>query len=197
MSIVINNLYKRYTKRNVLKGLTYTFKDNTHYLIKGENGIGKSTLIKSILNQIKYEGEITVDGPISYSPEEAIFPAFMSVYSFLKTFSEMSNKEGISDEVIKKELNDFKILDSLDKQLGSLSKGTKMKINIILSLINPSKILLMDEPLSGLDPESKKKLLKKIKEDKRCVIVVSHETNQFKRKDFTILKLNEGLLFEI
>ena len=197
MSIVINNLYKRYTKRNVLKGLTYTFKDNTHYLIKGENGIGKSTLIKSILNQIKYEGEIIVDGPISYSPEEAIFPAFMSVYSFLKTFSQMSMNEEIDDELIKKELDDFNILDSLDKQLGSLSKGTKMKINIILSLITPSKILLMDEPLSGLDPESKKVLLKKIKEDKRCVIVVSHETNQFKRKDYTILKLNEGLLFEI
>ena len=196
MSIVINNLYKRYTKRNVLKGLTYTFKDNTHYLIKGENGIGKSTLIKSILNQIKYEGEIKVDGPISYSPEEAIFPAFMSVYSFLKTFSEMSNEE-VSDDLIDKELNDFNILDSKDKQLGSLSKGTKMKINIILSLITPSKILLMDEPLSGLDPESKKKLLKKLKEDKRCVIVVSHETNQFKRKDYTILKLNEGLLEEI
>ena len=55
----------------------------------------------------------------------------------------------------------------------------------------------MDEPLSGLDPESKKKLIKRIKMDKRCVIVVSHETNQFKRKDFTILKLNEGILEEI
>ena len=109
----------------------------------------------------------------------------------------MSMNEEIDDELIKKELDDFNILDSLDKQLGSLSKGTKMKINIILSLITPSKILLMDEPLSGLDPESKKVLLKKIKEDKRCVIVVSHETNQFKRKDYTILKLNEGLLFEI
>ena len=197
MSIVINNLYKRYSKRTVLRGLTYTFKDNTHYLIKGENGIGKSTLIKSILNQIKYEGEIKVDGPISYSPEEAIFPAFMSVYSFLKTFSEMSYKENISDEIIEKELEEFNIKDSGNKQLGSLSKGTKMKINVILSLITPSKILLMDEPLSGLDPESKKKLIKRIKTDKRCVIVVSHETNQFKRKDFTILKLNEGILEEI
>lgn len=197
MSIVINNLYKRYSKRTVLRGLTYTFKDNTHYLIKGENGIGKSTLIKSILNQIKYEGEIKVDGPISYSPEEAIFPAFMSVYSFLKTFSEMSYKENISDEIIEKELEEFNIKDSANKQLGSLSKGTKMKINVILSLITPSKILLMDEPLSGLDPESKKKLIKRIKMDKRCVIVVSHETNQFKRKDFTILKLNEGILEEI
>ena len=197
MSIVINNLYKRYSKRTVLRGLTYTFKDNTHYLIKGENGIGKSTLIKSILNQIKYEGEIKVDGPISYSPEEAIFPAFMSVYSFLKTFSEMSYKENISDEIIEKELEEFNIKDSANKQLGSLSKGTKMKINVILSLITPSKILLMDEPLSGLDPESKKKLIKRIKTDKRCVIVVSHETNQFKRKDFTILKLNEGILEEI
>lgn len=197
MSIVINNLYKRYSKRTVLKGLSYTFKDHTHYLIKGENGIGKSTLIKSILNQIKYEGEIKVDGPISYSPEEAIFPAFMSVFSFLKTFSEMSYKENISDEIIEKELEEFNIKDSANKQLGSLSKGTKMKINVILSLITPSKILLMDEPLSGLDPESKKKLIKRIKTDKRCVIVVSHETNQFKRKDFTILKLNEGILEEI
>ena len=118
----------------------------------------------------------------------------MSAHSFIKTFSTLTENIENIDELIKKELKDYGVEDIYNKQLGSLSKGQKMKINIISSFLTPSKNLLLDEPLSGLDPDSKKVLLKKIKEDDRCIIIISHETNQFRKKDFITLRIENGVM---
>lgn len=197
MSIVINNLRKRYKENEVLNSLTYTFEDGVHYLIKGENGIGKSTLLKSILRQVKFDGECIVEGTISYSPEDTIFPSFMSVKSFIKTFSTLNYDVANIDELIEGSLKEFNIEGFEKKMLGSLSKGQKMKVNLITALLTPSDILIMDEPLSGLDTDSKKVLLKKLKNDKRLIIVISHETNAFRKSNYKILRLEEGKIIEL
>lgn len=197
MSIVINNLSKRYKDHEVLNSLTYTFEDGIHYLIKGENGIGKSTLLKSILRQVKFDGDCIVKGTISYSPEDTIFPSFMSVKSFIKTFSTLNFDVENIDKLIDESLKEFNIEGFEKKMLGSLSKGQKMKINLITALLTPSDILIMDEPLSGLDTDSKKVLLKKLKSDKRLIIVISHETNAFRKSNYKILKLVEGKIIEL
>ena len=197
MSIVINNLRKRYKENEVLNSLTYTFEDGVHYLIKGENGIGKSTLLKSILRQVKFDGECIVEGAISYSPEDTIFPSFMSVKSFIKTFSTLNFDLANIDELIEGSLKEFNIEGFEKKMLGSLSKGQKMKVNLITALLTPSDILIMDEPLSGLDTDSKKVLLKKLKNDKRLIIVISHETNAFRKSNYKILRLEEGKIIEL
>ena len=197
MSIVINNLRKRYKDNEVLSSLTYTFEDGVHYLIKGENGIGKSTLLKSILRQVKFDGECIVDGTISYSPEDTIFPSFMSVKSFIKTFSTLNFDLENVDNLIEESLKEFNIEGFEKKMLGSLSKGQKMKINLITALLTPSDILILDEPLSGLDTDSKKVLLKKLKNDKRLIIIISHETNAFRKSNYKILRLTEGRIIEL
>ena len=197
MSIVINNLRKRYKDNEVLNSLTYTFEDGIHYLIKGENGIGKSTLLKSILRQLKFNGECIVDGTISYSPEDTIFPSFMSVKSFIKTFSTLNFDNDNIDKEIEDSLKEFNIDGFEKKMLGSLSKGQKMKINLITALLTPSDILILDEPLSGLDTDSKKVLLKKLKNDKRLIIIISHETNAFRKSNYKILRLVEGKIIEL
>ena len=138
MSIVINNLRKRYKENEVLNSLTYTFEDGVHYLIKGENGIGKSTLFKSILRQVKFDGECIVEGTISYSPEDTIFPSFMSVKSFIKTFSTLNFDVANIDELIEGSLKEFNIEGFEKKMLGSLSKGQKMKVNLITALLTSS-----------------------------------------------------------
>ncbi|MCR5740852.1 MAG: ABC transporter ATP-binding protein [Gammaproteobacteria bacterium] len=196
MSIVINNLSKKYGHKEVLKDLSYSFVKGGHYLIKGENGIGKSTLLKSILNQIKYRGELNIEGKISYAPEDPILPSYMNVYSFIKTFSTLYEDNKNIDKEIEEQLNLYKLKGYERKQLGSLSKGEKMKINIIQAILSKSDILLLDEPLSGLDKDSKKVLLKSIKEDTRTVIVISHETTAFRRDNFIKLRVMDGKIVE-
>lgn len=177
--------------------INYEFKDSHHYLIKGENGIGKSTLFRSILHQIHFEGEIEIHGRIAYGPEEAILPAYMSVKFFIRTFSTLIDDVPDIDFRINEMLMLFGLQGTENKELGALSRGQKEKVNLIQALLTPSEILLLDEPLSSLDSESKKALMSLLKLEKRLVIVVSHETSAFRHKDFTILRLEEGRLREI
>ena len=179
MYIDINNLYKRFGKVEILKGITFYWKRKTKYIIKGENGIGKSTLFKSILNQIKYDGIIEVSGRISYAPEIPPFPPYMSAYTFIKTISQLSDTIENFENKLDKYLELFNIKGKKKSQLGSLSKGQKQKINLIASLLTPSEILLLDEPFSGLDDDSKIKLLDVLNSDERLLIIISHEIEYF------------------
>ena len=197
MSIVIRNLTKRYKEHEVLDSLNYTFEDGIHYLIKGENGIGKSTLLKSILRQVKFDGDCIVNGTISYSPEDTIFPSFMSVKTFIKTFASLNYQLLDFSHLLVYYFSLFHIEGFENKMLGSLSKGQKMKVNLITALMTPSDILILDEPLSGLDTDSKKALLKLLKNDKRLIIIISHETTAFRKSNYKILRLEEGKIIEL
>ncbi len=192
MSIIIVNLSKKYKKKPVLNKITYEFKDSNHYCIKGENGIGKTTLFKAILNQIKYDGYIEVNGDIAYKPEDSIFPPYMSVSCFLSTFSSLIYKNPHIDEEIKEMLNMFEIGEYLNAQLGSLSNGQRQKINIIQALLTKSEILLLDEPFNALDYNSKKTLIDYLKKDNRLIIVISHTIKELKENGFKIIELKEN-----
>ena len=189
MSIDIINLRKSYGKIDILKGISYNFKDHKKYLIKGENGIGKSTLFKAILHQISYLGEINIEGRISYSPEGFNFPPYMSLYRTIKIFSTLSEDILDFENKLVNLLKLFKLEEHKNAYLGSLSKGEKQKVNLIQSYLTPSEILLLDEPLSGLDSESKEKFLNLIKKDDRLVIIISHEISNFNANDFNILEI--------
>ena len=194
MSIDITNLRKNYGKVQILKGISFSFKDNTKYLIKGENGIGKSTMFKAILNQIAYTGEIETTGSISYAPEGFNFPPYMNVYKSIKTFSTLTDDIYDFDKRLDDLLELFNFKEHKYSMLGSLSKGEKQKVNIIQAYLTPSKNLLLDEPLSGLDISAKEALINLIKKDDRTVILISHEISYFKKKDFNILELEDGYL---
>lgn len=195
MSIDIINLSKTYQKINILNTINYKFYDNNKYLIKGENGIGKTTLFKSILKQIKYNGEIIVNGVISYAPEGGLMPPYMTIYSFVKLISNLTERINNFDNIFDKYYKSLLIDVKKDSLIGSLSKGQRQKINLLLTLITPSDMLLFDEPLSGLDIESKKAFVKLIKKDKRMSIIISHETNLFRKNYFNILEIRKGDIY--
>lgn len=195
MSIDIINLSKTYQKINILNNINYKFYDNNKYLIKGENGIGKTTLFKSILKQIKYNGEIIVNGVISYAPEGGLMPPYMTIYSFVKLISNLTERINNFDNIFDKYYKSLLIDVKKDSLIGSLSKGQRQKINLLLTLITPSDMLLFDEPLSGLDIESKKAFVKLIKKDKRMSIIISHETNLFRKNYFNILEIRKGDIY--
>ena len=192
MSITIVNLSKKYKRRLILDRITFRFKNNNHYCIKGENGIGKSTLFKAILNQVKYDGYIEVEGNIAYQPEESIFPPYMSVLCFIKTLSTITYKNECIDEEIEEMLDMFDIKEYINAQLGSLSKGQRQKVNIIQAILTKSDVLMLDEPLNALDTLSRCKLINYLKNDERLIIVISHLTEEFKDNGFQIVELKEN-----
>jgi len=136
----------------------------------GPNGSGKSTLIKVIAGLLRPdEGEVYVNGYnplknpvevknlIGYVPEEVVLYESLSVREF---FEFIARARGLNPSHFKERLTKFVnalgLSDRLDDLIGSLSKGNKQKVAIIAALLHDPTVLLLDEPIIGLDPISAK-----------------------------------------
>ncbi|KYH34425.1 putative ABC transporter ATP-binding protein YxlF [Clostridium tepidiprofundi DSM 19306] len=194
MSLIVKNLYKEYhTLSNgteyVINNLSFTIEDGQVYSLIGQNGVGKTTTIKCILKLIRAnEGKIKFgnesieilmeNSQIGYLPENLMFPGLVSLYEFLY---DMCTIKGMKEECIKERINEltmqFDINNMLNKSINKFSKGMKRKVGFIQAIINEPKILILDEPTDGLDPISRRKVLKNIREfaDRgNIVLITSH-----------------------
>jgi Cu-processing system ATP-binding protein len=183
--IEINNLYKSFGKVEVLDNISLTIEDKGIFAILGPNGSGKTTLIKSILGMvIPQAGEIKINGnnikgkwdyrkDIDYLPQIAQFPDNITVLELLRMIKNLRGKKANDQELI----DLFKLEPFLDKKLGNLSGGTKQKVNLVLTFMFDSPILILDEPTTGLDPVSLihlKDLLRQEKAAGKTILITTH-----------------------
>lgn len=183
--IEINKLHKKFGKLIVLDGLDLEIKKGGIFAVLGPNGSGKTTLIKSILGMvIPNAGEIKIMGnsvlnqwnyrnQINYLPQIANFPANLSVNELLSMVKNLRPKEANDGDLI--EL--FGLEPFLDKKLGNLSGGTKQKVNIVLTFMFDSDLIILDEPTTGLDPISLihlKGIIQKEKEKGKTLLITTH-----------------------
>ena len=183
--IKIENLHKNFGKLTVLDGLNLEIKQGGIFAILGPNGSGKTTLIKCLLGMvIPNSGKITHENKsilhkwryrnrINYLPQIANFPANLTVNELLKMVKNLRPKDSNDKELISK----FGVESFLNKKLGNLSGGTKQKINIILTFMFDSDLIILDEPTTGLDPISLIYLKKIIQEEKakgKTILVTTH-----------------------
>ena len=174
-AIKINNLTKSYNKHLVLENIDLEISNDKYNFILGGNGVGKSTFIKCLLDEVKYQGSINLNNKkISYAPERLNLPEYIKMYDFLLLISKIN---GLKENTkIDQYLETFEILKYKNYQIGKLSNGTKRKIVIIQALINNSDIYIFDEPLTGLDENSKNsfiKELRKFKKNNKIIIIRS------------------------
>ncbi len=183
--IEINKLHKKFGKLIVLDGLDLEIKKGGIFAVLGPNGSGKTTLIKSILGMvIPNAGEIKIGGnsvlkqwdyrnQINYLPQIANFPANLSVNELLSMVKNLRPKEANDKDLIEV----FGLKPFLDKKLGNLSGGTKQKVNIVLTFMFDSDLIILDEPTTGLDPISLihlKEIIQKEKEKGKTLLVTTH-----------------------
>ena len=187
LEVTINNLTKHYGKNEVLNNVNMTFDSNSYNFLVGENGSGKSTLIKCILDEINYQGEIDKKGyKIAYAPEKIVLPDYVTLHNFLVLLG-LNKIKKIKEvnELIDYYLQIFNIEKYKNKLICELSKGTRQKIILIQTLMDSSDVYIFDEPLSGLDIESRKNFmeeLKKLKRKSKIIIISTHYLNQYKFK---------------
>lgn len=190
--IKIDNLTKSYNKNLIFKNISLELTSDKYNFLLGGNGVGKSTFIKCLLDEVKYFGKIILnDKKISYAPERLNLPEYMQMYDFLLLISKINGLK--KQQEIDYYLDIFELEKYKNYPIGKLSNGTKRKIVIIQSLINDSDIYIFDEPLTGLDDNSKNsfiKELKKLKKRNKIIIIATHRLNDFKFKDKNIIKLN-------
>ena len=183
--IEFKNLHKRFGKLTVLDGLDLAIKKGGIFAILGPNGSGKTTLIKCLLGMvIPNKGEISFDNKsvlreweyrnnLNYLPQIANFPPNLTVIELIGMVKNLRPKTANEQELI--EL--FGLESFLNKKLGTLSGGTKQKVNIVLTFMFDSELIILDEPTTGLDPIALihlKKLILKEKSKGKTILITTH-----------------------
>ncbi len=204
--VSINNLHKKFGKNQVLSGLELTINEGGIFAVLGPNGSGKTTLIKSILGMvIPNKGDISVLGEnikknsdyrhkIDYLPQIANFPSNLKVKELIKMIKDLRQNTSEDKQLIKL----FKLEAFLDKKLGNLSGGTKQKVNIVLTFMFDSPLIILDEPTTGLDPISLirlKDLIQKEKAKGKTILITSHIMSFVEEVSDEIVFLLEGKIY--
>lgn len=159
----VENVTKYYGDFLAVDNLSFTVKPGEIFGLLGVNGAGKTTTFRMIMGLLEpSSGKITLDGkPIDYSvtdkigflTEERSLLTKMTVLEQCKFYGAL---KGMSDEDILKRvdylLEKFGVSEYKNKKIKELSKGNQQKIQFITAIINEPKLLILDEPFSGLDP---------------------------------------------
>ena len=185
----IKNLSKSFNNRKILENINLKLNKGEIFGLIGLNGAGKTTLIKSILNLLNFDsGTIKIFNQnntfhksrenLKYLPEKFYAPTSLKGIEFLKFFQ----KKEISKQDLENKIFNLSKLLNFDKNLlyskiSTYSKGMLQKIGLLSTFIDDPKFVILDEPMSGLDPVSRfqlKQLLFKTKKNNQTIFFTSH-----------------------
>ncbi len=184
----VSNISKYYDDFLAVDNLSFEIKDGEIFGLLGVNGAGKTTTFRMIMGLLdKSSGSIKLNGKdIDYSISDEIGflteeRSLMLSYTVMEQAIFYGTLKGMKKEDIERELDkylkEFDILDYKNKKIRELSKGNQQKIQFILSIIHHPKLLILDEPFSGLDPinvEKFKNIILSLKNDGTSIIFSSH-----------------------
>ena len=178
------NVTKKYGKTLAADNVSFVVPQGKVGILLGPNGAGKSTIIKSIAGLLKYQGSVLIDGNDSrtvaakkvfaYVPEMPFMYEALTVREHVDFILKAYGAEA-SEEEIRELFDRFELTDKQDKLRNELSKGMMQKVSICCALVIKPKVLLLDEPMVGLDPAAIKELKKVVAElrEKGCTILIS------------------------
>lgn len=196
-----SNLTKSYFRKKGLDGLNLEIPAGRIVGLLGPNGSGKTTLIKIAAGILRHSsGEIKIDGQnpgvytksvVAYLPDVNFLYKWMKIKDAIKFYKDMFND---FDENKCKELLKFMTLDEDDK-VTTLSKGMLEKLNLSLTLARKAKLYILDEPLGGVDPTAREKILNAILDNYRedsSMLVTTHLVNDIERLFDDVAFISEG-----
>lgn len=184
----VSNVSKNYGNLKAVNNLSFEVNDGEIFGLLGLNGAGKTTTFRMILGLIDdYTGEITLDGKkidynvtdkIGFLTEERSLLTKLTVLEQITYYGVLKSiPEGEIEKKLDYWLKVFGISEYKNKKIKELSKGNQQKIQFISAIINDPKLLILDEPFSGLDPlnvELFKKIILELKDKGTSIIFSSH-----------------------
>ncbi|WP_353893036.1 ABC transporter ATP-binding protein [Proteinivorax hydrogeniformans] len=207
MILSVKNIHKSYGKEKVLKGISFEMTQPQILALVGPNGSGKSTLLNVINNLLPAnEGEVTVLGKInkdpnifkeiSYMQDNSVLYDYLTGYDHLQFIGDV---QGISKKEILSTAKRVGIDSYINKKVGKYSLGMKQHLLLTMAILNNPKLLILDEPLNGLDPTSAIKvrnLLLEIYNSGTAILLSSHNLAEIDRVTSQILFLKDGNLIK-
>ena len=220
MGILIENLSFHYTGTPVLDQVNLEVKDGDYVILTGENGSGKSTFLKLLLGELKaQEGSITVNGKdisatfgkgdLGYVPQNSIsrnqnFPATVEEIMMTGVYSSSWKARFRAKKEIprlKAALAEMEMEEFWKRRIGDLSGGQQQRVMLARALAGKPKILILDEPTTGMDMVSVKTLAevlrKRNEEQGLTILMVTHgNSGEFKGAN-RFFKAEEGRIDEV
>jgi ABC-2 type transport system ATP-binding protein len=207
MSISISNLTKKYDNQTVLNSISVEIGEGEVVGFLGPNGAGKTTTMKILAGALAYstgsakicglevtENQLKTAGMIGYLPEQNPLYPDMYVKEYLlfvaDTYKLGKNKEQRVNELIEK----VGLQSEFQKKIGQLSKGYRQRVGLAQALIPNPKVLILDEPTTGLDPnqlEEIRNLIREIGKDK-TVLLSTHIMQEIKAICNRVIIINKG-----
>ena len=211
MVIKTEGLTFNFGNQTVVKNLSLQVPEGSIYGFLGPNGAGKTTTIKLLLNLLKtQEGKIEIFGQQFTTHRTQILSQIGSLIEQPAIYSHLTGRENLINRAILLQVNESRVdemlklvqlTDAANKKSGKYSLGMKQRLGIALALLPDPKLLMLDEPTNGLDPNGIieiRELLKRLtKEQGKTVFISSHLLAEIERMATHVAIINKGeLLFQ-
>ncbi len=212
MLLEIKNISKSYGAQRVLCAINQTFDAGRIVGLLGPNGAGKSTLMKIVTGYIAAdEGEVLIDGKqvavddvatkrlVGYLPEHNPLYLDMYVREYLSFVAEVYGLKGVARrETVEGVIERTGLTVEANKKIGQLSKGYRQRVGIAAAIIHNPRVLILDEPTTGLDPNQLieiRQLIKDLGRD-RLVIFSTHIMQEVEQVCDDVIVINKGNVIE-
>jgi ABC-2 type transport system ATP-binding protein len=207
--ISVQNLIKNYGTFQAVRDISFDVKEGEIFGLLGPNGAGKSTTLEIIETlRDKTSGKIIVDGlDLDTSPNEikkrigvqlqtsGFYPG-LNLLELIKLFSGLYNRDVDGMELLKK----VNLTDKAKSKSKELSGGQKQRFSIATTLINNPKIVFLDEPTTGLDPQARRNLwdlIREIRDNGTTVIITTHYMDEAEQLCDRIAIMDEGKIIKL
>ena len=207
MILSVKNVHKSYGKEQVLKGITFEIEEPQIIALVGPNGSGKSTLMNIITNLLPAnKGEVKVLGKsnrdpnifreISFMQDNTVLYEYLTGYDHLQFICDV---QGLSKKQLLDTADRIGITSYLNKKVKNYSLGMKQHLLLAMAVVNKPKLMILDEPLNGLDPTSAirvRELLLALSKEGTAILLSSHNLAEIDRVTSSILFLKQGNLIQ-
>jgi ABC-2 type transport system ATP-binding protein len=207
--IEVKNLHKTYGQNFTLQDVNLTIEEGKIFALLGLNGAGKTTLVKLILNLLNPDsGEVKINGinsalensrnGVVFIPEKFSFFSFYTVKGALEFFGQMKGLYGVElQNQIQVALKELNISELSERKLKNLSKGQMQRVGLCNLMIGENKLLILDEPFSGLDPigmKDLKELIKRQKAQGKTIFINSHILSEMEQICDEVAIIHQGTI---
>ncbi|WP_063045138.1 ATP-binding cassette domain-containing protein [Nocardia pseudovaccinii] len=191
----VQDVHHSYGRRSVLRGIDFALSPGMLVGIVGENGTGKSTLLKVLSGELRpHRGVVRHRGRFGYCPQQVILNDAFTVSQHLNFFAAAYSVPDLRRAEETMEILRFS--EYADERVATLSGGTRQKLNLTLAVMHDPQVLLLDEPYQGFDWETYLRfwdLVAQFRDTGGSVLVVSHLAYDTDRLD-QVWRLRDGVL---
>ena len=203
--LVVNSVSKKFGKFVALANVSFSISAGNIFALMGHNGAGKTTLLKLILGFLSQDsgeisilnfkpGSIEARNVISYLPEFVAFPSALTGEEIINFYAKLKGQSNFNARSL---LAKVDLTNVADQKVGTYSKGMRQRLGLAQALIGEPKLILLDEPTTGLDPVSRQNifnLLIEFAKNGTSILLSSHAINELESCVDRVMILAQGCL---